>query len=468
MLNLTAADATSGVSEVRLSNDGEWDTEPWENQTSAKSWALPLGDGVKTVYYQIRDNAGLTSTAYSDTITIDTVAPVGSILINGGDTYTASTSISLTLTASDDNSGISQVRFGDDGIWDTEQWETPTSTKSWTLGSGDGLKTVYCQVKDNADLTSITYTDTIILDTTAPTGSIIINSDNPYTASTAVTLSLTATDSTSGVYKIRVSNDGVWETEEWETPSATKSWALLSTEGIRTVYYQIMDNTELVSSTYTDTIILDTSPPQGSIQINDGALYTNATEVNLALSANDTISGVSQMRFSNGNNSWSTWETYTTLKSWTLFSEDGAKQVFFQVKDKADLISSYNTSITLDVTKPMAHFGENQTMIVDSSVAFNASSSTDNMDVVDYLWNFGDGATGTGIAPTHIYASAGTYSVRLVVHDVAGNSATSSVTVTIVPEFPLALVLAIAAIAAAAIFLVALLAVRHAKNRMRK
>ena len=80
------------------------------------------------------------------------LAPTGSIRINNGASYTRSNSVTLTLTATDAASGVFQVRFSNDGVWDTEQWETPASTKSWLLTSGDGSKTVYCQIKDNVGL----------------------------------------------------------------------------------------------------------------------------------------------------------------------------------------------------------------------------------------------------------------------------------------------------------------------------
>lgn len=146
---------------------------------------------------------------------------------------------------------------------------------------------MYYQVKDNADVTSITYTDTIILDTTAPTGSIIINNDNPYTASTAVTLSLTATDSTSGISEVRLSNDGVWDTEPWEPQVSTKSWTLSPGDGAKTVYYQIRDNAGLTSTAYSDTITIDTVAPEGSILINGGDTYTTSTSITLTLTASD-------------------------------------------------------------------------------------------------------------------------------------------------------------------------------------
>jgi hypothetical protein len=134
----------------------------WESASASKAWTLTPGDGTKTVYYQIKDNAGWTSSTYSDTITLDTILPTGSIVINNGDVSTTSTSVSLTLTYLDGGSGVSQVRFSNDGVFDIEVWESALASKSWTLVSGDGTKTVYYQIKDNAGLQSITYTDTII------------------------------------------------------------------------------------------------------------------------------------------------------------------------------------------------------------------------------------------------------------------------------------------------------------------
>ena len=82
---------------------------------------------------------------------------------------TSSASATLSLTYSDATSGVSQVRYSNDGAWDTEVWESPAATKAWTLMSGDGEKTVYYQIKDNAGMLSSTYSDTITLETASPT-----------------------------------------------------------------------------------------------------------------------------------------------------------------------------------------------------------------------------------------------------------------------------------------------------------
>ena len=107
-------------------------------------------------------------------IKLDKTTPSGSIVINDGDAFTFSASVTLWLTANDFMSGVSQVRYSNDGVWDTENWEVPTASIAWTLTSGEGINTVYYQIKDNAGLLSSTYSDTILLNpspTPTPTAS---------------------------------------------------------------------------------------------------------------------------------------------------------------------------------------------------------------------------------------------------------------------------------------------------------
>ena len=261
---LTEHRRTMAALKIVYDNDGLWDSEPWETFSPTRVWTLPSGDGTKTVYYQIRDNAGYVSETYSDTIIFDTSPPVGSISINDQAAYTITNMVTLTLSATDTASGVDQVRFNDGGQWDAIPWETFSSTKVWTLPSGDGTKTVQYQIRDNTGHISQVYSDTIIFDTSPPTGSITINDEATYATTNMVTLALSATDSTSGIAERWFSNDNItWM--NWETYSASKAWTFTTGDGTRTVYVQVRDNAGLVSTIYSDEIVLDTTPPTVSI-----------------------------------------------------------------------------------------------------------------------------------------------------------------------------------------------------------
>ena len=62
---------------------------------------------------------------------------------------------------------------------------------------------------------------------------------------------------------------------------------------------------------------------------------------------------------------------------------------------------------------------------------FDASGSTDDHGIAAYGWTFGDGATGAGVTGSHTFATAGTYTVTLVVTDTAGQTGTVAKAVTV-------------------------------------
>ncbi len=81
---------------------------------------------------------------------------------------------------------------------------------------------------------------------------------------------------------------------------------------------------------------------------------------------------------------------------------------------------------------PVASAGGPYTGTAGTAVAFSGSSSTDPKgEALTYSWTFGDGSTGSGVAPTHIYTAAGSYSVTLKVTNTDTLSATATATATI-------------------------------------
>jgi beta-lactam-binding protein with PASTA domain len=173
----------------------------------------------------------------------------GSILINKGAYAVNSANASLSLTWS---SNAVRMRFSDNGSTWTA-WESLKATRAYTLPVGDGYKTVRVQFIDIANNRSVTYSDYILLDTTLPTGSIVINGGAKTTASVAVTLNLTYADTASGTRSMRFSNDGAtWSA--WESAAAGKAWTLAGPAGYNTVRVQYRDGAGNYSAVYNDYI----------------------------------------------------------------------------------------------------------------------------------------------------------------------------------------------------------------------
>ncbi|MCK4676499.1 MAG: PKD domain-containing protein, partial [Bacteroidales bacterium] len=76
-----------------------------------------------------------------------------------------------------------------------------------------------------------------------------------------------------------------------------------------------------------------------------------------------------------------------------------------------------------------------QTVDEDTVVNFDGSSSSDNVGIVSYSWDFnasdGISVDATGATTTHTYTEPGTYTVTLNVSDDAGNYATDTLIVTV-------------------------------------
>jgi hypothetical protein len=154
-----------------------------------------------------------------------------------------------------------------------------------------GSKKSYLYVKDNSNAyNGWTQKGTYTIDTISPTGSIKVNNDSQYSNSSAVTLNLTASDNSggSGIDQMKFSNDNsTWSAAESYNP--TKAWLLSSGDSTKTVYAKFSDKSGNWSNSYSDTIILDTTPPKVIITSPQSGIETGAAQVQLQ----GTVDGVS-------------------------------------------------------------------------------------------------------------------------------------------------------------------------------
>lgn len=90
----------------------------------------------------------------------------------------------------------------------------------------------------------------------------------------------------------------------------------------------------------------------------------------------------------------------------------------------------------VDVVSPTAKIQSDQFTDSGQSIGFDGGDSSDNLGIVSYEWDYGDGDTGTGRTCVHTFASAGTFAVTLIVRDRGGNTATATTTIFVSHHHP--------------------------------
>lgn len=471
-LAITAADKNN-VARMCVSNSDATPCTPFTAFSAKKQWQLTPGNGLKTVHVWLKDKQGVESGAFSDSITLDATVPVGTKLtINNGAAYATSRTVALALAAGDEGSGVTEMQVSENNGFPKATWESYATSKSWTLGKGDGKKTVYARFRDAAGNISKALSATIILDTTPPkltvnptttrpsressrtikgtkeaaysltinppqgvtaapptipagaaawsctlgnlaegtntvrlttspdaagnvgtldvpvirdtinpTGTLTIQGTEPsntYTSNRVVTLQLVDDGTGSETAAMRFSNDGKnWS--GWEAFRHTKTWVLIAGSGEKTVNAQLRDAAGNTSAVFSDTIVLDTIPPAGSVTINGGQPYTNDPSVSLSVTYTDNVNSppvlamsdptpsllsvtytdnfisTSQMQVSNTSSfAKAQWQPLGNVSSWEVVGADGVKTVYVRFRDQAGNISRTVTdTISLD-TKPPA------------------------------------------------------------------------------------------------------------------
>ncbi|MEW6618114.1 MAG: PKD domain-containing protein [bacterium] len=272
-----------------------------------------------------------------------------------------------------------------------------------------------------------------IAEVKAVSGSIVINNNAPYTNSRDVTLTLSTTPKAD--WMCFANEDSDWS--EWEPFETSKSWTLSSGEGNKIVYAWFWWDEPIDSMTDDDTITLDTTPPEVSINYPKG--WVKSIDLYIDLEYSDKTSGVAEGDVEVAINDLIDYkDCKNTIYDFWYSGSHGNKYAFrFKAKDYAGNWSGYAEPgywCGIDTVAPeITDYNPKDGAILTGqvTVSFSAQDSTSGIEdyriiingVVDtyatsYSWN------------TTNYAD-GSYDISYITVDKAGNNAEKNITVKV-------------------------------------
>ncbi|PIY18002.1 hypothetical protein COZ14_01325, partial [Candidatus Dojkabacteria bacterium CG_4_10_14_3_um_filter_Dojkabacteria_WS6_41_9] len=131
--------------------------------------SVNLSNGSHQLKVTSVDSANNSGELLTDYFTVDTVSPTGSITINAGALFTNNKTTTLSISATDATTSVTNMLLSEVADLAGASWEAYNTPKTFTLTGADGEKPVYVKYKDAAGNESEVVSDTIVLDTTKPT-----------------------------------------------------------------------------------------------------------------------------------------------------------------------------------------------------------------------------------------------------------------------------------------------------------
>jgi len=193
----------------------------------------------------------LSSVEYSDK---DDLLPVPSgygVSINGGSGYASSNRVLLHIGA---KVGVDKMQISDNGGFIGSAWEPYTPYREWVFKSSrSNLRFIYVRFKDQYGNLTPSFQDNILLDPSAPKGSIRVISKSSMSGK--VILKLSAKDKASGVSSMRLSDNRTFDNANWDNFVNQLEWTKTGK-----VYVQYKDKAGNLSRVYSASIPL--RPPK--------------------------------------------------------------------------------------------------------------------------------------------------------------------------------------------------------------
>jgi hypothetical protein len=275
-LSINATDA-SAITGMCVSATATCPKTAWTGFTASLPFTLSPAQGLKRVSVWLKDEWGnTTATPLVATLTLDTVAPRGGTLTS----VPGNLSNSLTWTAPNDTwSGVASYRlvysagaapadctsgmqaYEGPALAFTHQGLVNGTTYGYRLCATDGAGNI------NA---GITVTSMPRPESAAPTGTVTLNGGAAYATSTALTVSVNATDA-SAITGMCTSTSTTCPSGNWTTFAASSSFTISATQGLRQVNVWLRDEWgNTTAAPLSGSITLDTAGPTGATLMASG------------------------------------------------------------------------------------------------------------------------------------------------------------------------------------------------------
>ncbi len=349
VVRVRASDANP-LTAMMVTEDPSFTDATWEPFSDTFELRLSDGDGTKDVYVMVRDIAGHESAVMADSVVLDTTPPGGSITVEDGSGVAWQRTVAVHLDITDDND-VPQVRSGLVDDIDGTAWVPWSDTLGLDLGDGEGLRTVVVDAMDPAGNVA-RFSAQVLLDLAEPTLAVILADGEELVSEDSVEVRLTASDA-NGVVSMRSAPDrDSLRTASWAPFASTYALELGATDGPVAHWVEVRDaaNRTTVSSA---SLVVDRSPPTGSIVVGSGEDFVHGNDVTLTLEADDATSGVAYVRVSN-TASFTGAEEMAPASSleWALTAGDGERTVYYEVVDEAGLASVFTAVVVVDTVPP--------------------------------------------------------------------------------------------------------------------
>jgi hypothetical protein len=240
---------------------------------------------------------------------------------------------------------VASLEYNNDG----SEWSPIPVMAEWSFGLTlhEDWNHLMIRATDTGRAVNSTQLD-LLLDTTPPTGTVEIDGGALFTGSLDVTVSVFAND-TYGITKVHLFF--YIGSQDIDVLAFQDSFPFLleGIDGPITLFVKFEDIHGLLSAPVSDDIILDTTDPTGSIEIDGGAAYTGSNEVTLSLSYSDK-NGLTSIEVSNdaGFSDPQSLAGFVEDLEWDLgMSSDGTAWVYLRLVDPVGNELVVNASIEM-------------------------------------------------------------------------------------------------------------------------